>query len=79
LKSGILAPSPRLELIAPGDGAGDPWASAAGRGIANPYAMIMSAQMLLAWLGQRKQNPAATKAASAMEKVIAERRALTTI
>jgi 3-isopropylmalate dehydrogenase len=53
----------------------------AGRGIANPYAMIMSAQMLLAWLGQRKQNPAAIEAAAlieaAMERVIAERRALT--
>jgi 3-isopropylmalate dehydrogenase len=53
----------------------------AGRGIANPYAMIMSAQMLLAWLGQRKQNPAATEGAAlieaAIERVIAERRALT--
>lgn len=53
----------------------------AGRGIANPYAMIMSGQMLLASLGHRKQNPAAIDAAAlveaAMEQVIAERRTLT--
>jgi 3-isopropylmalate dehydrogenase len=53
----------------------------AGRGIADPYAMIMSGQMLLDWLGQRRQNPAAIEAAAlieaAMERVIAERRALT--
>jgi 3-isopropylmalate dehydrogenase len=53
----------------------------AGCGIANPYAMIMSGQMLLHWLGRRQQNPAAIEAATlieaAMEQVIAQRRALT--
>lgn len=53
----------------------------AGRGISNPYAMIMSGQMLLDWLGRRQQNPAAIQAAAlmevAMERVIEERRALT--
>jgi 3-isopropylmalate dehydrogenase len=53
----------------------------AGRGIANPYAMIMSGQMLIAWLGRKRQEPAATAAADAMlgavTKVIAERKHLT--
>ena len=53
----------------------------AGRNIANPYAMIMSGQMLLAWLGQKHAEPRAVRAAriieSAMEKVISARKALT--
>ena len=53
----------------------------AGRNIANPYAMIMSGQMLLAWLGHKHGEPRAVQAADrieqAMERVIAERRALT--
>ncbi len=53
----------------------------AGRNIANPYAMIMSGKMLLDWLGQRHQEPRAQAAAGlierAVERVIAERRALT--
>ncbi len=39
----------------------------AGKGIANPYAMIMSGQMLLSWLGHKHQVPAAIKAAQLME------------
>jgi 3-isopropylmalate dehydrogenase len=53
----------------------------AGRNIANPYAMIMSGQMLLAWLGHKHAAPLAVRAADlierAVERVIAERRALT--
>jgi len=53
----------------------------AGRGIANPYAMIMSGQMLLAWLGRKRGEPGATAAAGAIlgavTKVIAERKHLT--
>ena len=53
----------------------------AGRNIANPYAMIMSGQMLLAWLGHKHNEPRAVSAAelmeAAMESVIRERRWLT--
>ena len=53
----------------------------AGRNIANPYAMIMSGQMLLAWLGHKHNEPRAVRAAelmeAAMESVILERRWLT--
>ena len=53
----------------------------AGRGIANPYAMIMSGQMLLGWLGRKKAEPKATVAAELIEVavggVIAEGRTLT--
>jgi 3-isopropylmalate dehydrogenase len=53
----------------------------AGRGIANPYAMITSGQMLLDWLGRRHKEPKAVKAAELMAKaigqVIAEARCLT--
>jgi 3-isopropylmalate dehydrogenase len=53
----------------------------AGRNIANPYAMIMSGQMLLAWLGRKRGEPKATAAANrieaAVKKVIAEGRHLT--
>jgi isocitrate/isopropylmalate dehydrogenase len=53
----------------------------AGNGIANPYAMIMSGQMLLAWLGHRHAQPKALQAAAAieraMEKVIRDGRVLT--
>jgi 3-isopropylmalate dehydrogenase len=52
-----------------------------GRGIANPYAMIMSGKMLIGWLGHRQKNEAAIRASvlveSAMEKVIADGRVLT--
>ncbi|OIQ92466.1 homoisocitrate dehydrogenase [mine drainage metagenome] len=53
----------------------------AGRNIANPYAMIMSGKMLLDWLGRRRGDAAVIDAAArierAVERVIAERRALT--
>ncbi len=53
----------------------------AGQNIANPYAMIMSGQMLLAWLGRKRNNVAATAAAKvlddAVDRVIAEAKHLT--
>lgn len=53
----------------------------AGKNIANPYAMIMSGQMLLAWLGHKHAEPRAVRAAqlieSATEQLIRERKALT--
>jgi 3-isopropylmalate dehydrogenase len=53
----------------------------AGKGIANPYAMIMSGQMLMAWLGHKHNEPRAVEAAAvmerAMEHVISEGRVLT--
>jgi 3-isopropylmalate dehydrogenase len=53
----------------------------AGKNIANPYAMIMSGQMLMAWLGRTRKEPRATRAAElmdrAMERVIAEGKHLT--
>jgi 3-isopropylmalate dehydrogenase len=53
----------------------------AGRGIANPYAMIASAQMLLAFLGRKHSEPKATAAAgfmqAAIDKVVTEAKHLT--
>ncbi len=53
----------------------------AGGGIANPYAMIMSVQMLFEWLGQRNQDrgllAAATLIERAVSEIIAEGNALT--
>jgi 3-isopropylmalate dehydrogenase len=53
----------------------------AGRNIANPYAMIVSGQMLLAWLGRKRNEPKAVDAAkliaAAVEKIIGEARHLT--
>jgi 3-isopropylmalate dehydrogenase len=53
----------------------------AGRNIANPYAMIMSGQMLLDWLGRKHYEPKAIAAAQIMERaveqVIRERKAIT--
>jgi 3-isopropylmalate dehydrogenase len=53
----------------------------AGKGIANPYAMIMSGQMLMAWLGHKHQVTKAVEAANlierAMEQVISEAKVLT--
>ncbi len=40
----------------------------AGRGIANPYAMIESTRMLLDWLGRRRGLPQAVEAAERMER-----------
>ncbi|MEO6929061.1 MAG: isocitrate/isopropylmalate family dehydrogenase [Casimicrobiaceae bacterium] len=54
----------------------------AGRGIANPYAMIMSGRMLFDWLAAESNDARAAAAAKliedAMEKVIADARHLTT-
>src|SRR5258705_13720179 len=53
----------------------------AGRNIANPYALIMSGQMLLEWLGRKRNEAKAVEAAAlidrAMEKIIAEQKQLT--
>ena len=53
----------------------------AGKNIANPYALIMSGQMLLEWLGRKRNDAKAVVAARlidvAMEKVIAEAKQLT--
>ncbi len=53
----------------------------AGKGIANPYAMIVSGQMLMDWLGRKHAEPKAVAAAElmehAVERVIRERTALT--
>jgi 3-isopropylmalate dehydrogenase len=43
----------------------------AGKGIANPYAMIDSTRMLLDWLGRRKGVDAAVAAADSMERGLA--------
>ncbi|MGZ8265720.1 MAG: isocitrate/isopropylmalate family dehydrogenase, partial [Burkholderiales bacterium] len=42
----------------------------AGKGIANPYAMIMSGQMLFAWLGHKHAQPTAVEAADIMERAV---------
>ena len=53
----------------------------AGKNIANPYAMIMSGQMLLEWLGRKRGEQKASEAAqrieAAVERVIAEGKNLT--
>lgn len=53
----------------------------AGRNVANPYAMIMSGQMLLQWLGRKHGKPKAVAAAerirTAVDKVIADAKCLT--
>jgi 3-isopropylmalate dehydrogenase len=50
----------------------------AGQGRANPTAMLLSAAMMLEWLGERSGRPALTDAAAALESAIdriyAERR-----
>lgn len=77
--------------MAPGLNVGDTQAMAqathgsapdiAGRNIANPYAMIMSGQMLLEWLGTRRGDPAMQNAArridAAVTRVLADRSAVT--
>jgi 3-isopropylmalate dehydrogenase len=53
----------------------------AGRNIANPYAMIASGQMLMAYLGRKHNEPKATAAAAhmqaAIDKVVTEGKHLT--
>ena len=54
--------------------------SLAGKDLANPLAMILSGAMMLDWLGERHGDPAAVAAGrkieAAVERVLAERRAL---
>lgn len=66
--------------MAPGLSAGDDVAMAqathgsapdiAGTGKANPYAMIMSVQMLVAWLGSKHDDARLVKAAHAIERAV---------
>lgn len=53
----------------------------AGKAVANPYALIMSGKMLLAWLGRKHAAPEALEAAglidAAMARVIAQAKFLT--
>ncbi len=42
----------------------------AGKHIANPYAMVMSAQMMLSWLGNKKGDQNAVQAALDIEKAV---------
>ena len=42
----------------------------AGKGIANPYAMIMSGQMMLSWLADKKGDSAGRAAADDIEKAV---------
>jgi 3-isopropylmalate dehydrogenase len=53
----------------------------AGKGIANPYAMIMSGKMLFEWLSRKRGEPKAAAAArlieKAMDAVISEAKTLT--
>ncbi|MBV1756628.1 MAG: isocitrate/isopropylmalate dehydrogenase family protein [Dethiosulfatibacter sp.] len=48
-----------------------------GKNIANPYAMVMSAQMMLSWVGNKKNDESAIKAAenvqTGIEKVLNEK------
>ena len=43
-----------------------------GRNIANPYAMIMSGQMLLAWLGRKHKEPKAGAAADLIQGAVTQ-------
>ena len=66
--------------LAPGLCAGTRWAMAqathgsapdiAGKGIANPFAMIVSGAMLFDWLGRKKQEPKATRAAALIREAV---------
>jgi len=42
----------------------------AGKGVANPTSLILSAAMLLDWLGRRKSNAALTDAAARIERAV---------
>ncbi len=43
----------------------------AGRGIANPVGLVLSAAMLLDWLGGVRQHPAAGEAGQAIQRAVA--------
>jgi 3-isopropylmalate dehydrogenase len=53
----------------------------AGKQIANPYAMVVSGQMMLSWLGNKKQDAEAVKAAkdigAAIDAVLTEKKDVT--
>ena len=53
----------------------------AGKNIANPYAMVMSGQMLLSWLANQKEDGDGIRAAEdierALSQVLMERKAVT--
>jgi 3-isopropylmalate dehydrogenase len=67
--------------LAPSGDIGDRWAlfqpshgtapDIAGRGVANPLAMILSAALMLDWLGERHRDPAATRAGERIERAVA--------
>lgn len=42
----------------------------AGKGVANPTAMILSAAMMLEWLGERRQDPLCTKVAQNIQSAV---------
>jgi 3-isopropylmalate dehydrogenase len=44
----------------------------AGRGIANPYAMMESTRMMFDWLGHCRHNPGAVRMAASMSRAITE-------
>ncbi len=44
----------------------------AGKQIANPYAMIMSGQMMLSWLGMRHQDKSLLECAQNIEAAVLE-------
>src|SRR6202163_686374 len=44
----------------------------AGKNLANPFSLILSAALLLAWLGRRRSAPAFAEAAAAVERGIEE-------
>ncbi len=66
--------------VAPSGDIGDRWAlfqpshgtapDIAGKGLANPLAMILSAAMMLRWLGDRRGDPAAVEAADRIERAV---------
>ena len=53
----------------------------AGKHVANPYAIVISAQMMLLWLGERQKDPSAVHAAgdieTAVDHVLAESKTVT--
>jgi 3-isopropylmalate dehydrogenase len=66
--------------MAPGANIGDTFAlfepihgsapNRAGKQTANPLSMVLSAKMMLEWLGERYSDPACTKAAAAIEAAV---------
>ncbi len=68
--------------MAPSGDIGDRWAlfqpshgtapDIAGKGVANPTAMILSAALMLRWLGDRHKDPPAAAAGDRIEAAVAE-------